>query len=159
MRYQLRYIRAPRARLSPRANRNDSPPHYGHTNLSAVIPTRRSPSVFWPNPPPVLVFVLVRPPARRWARGPVAQWESVRFTRGRSLVRSQPGPQYPTSSNCIFWAAKQVPCHLHAIGVPLRRPRLLIDSKVSVAQCISGRAEIDANNRLKLFWVMTPKPT
>ena len=24
--------------------------------------------------------------------GPVAQWESVRFTRGRSLVRSQPGP-------------------------------------------------------------------
>ena len=25
--------------------------------------------------------------------GPVAQWESVRFTRGRSLVRSQPGPQ------------------------------------------------------------------
>jgi hypothetical protein len=22
----------------------------------------------------------------------VAQWESVRFTRGRSLVRSQPGP-------------------------------------------------------------------
>ena len=28
--------------------------------------------------------------------GPVAQWESVRFTRGRSLVRSQPGPQKNT---------------------------------------------------------------
>ena len=27
------------------------------------------------------------------APGPVAQWKSVRFTRGRSLVRSQPGPQ------------------------------------------------------------------
>ena len=36
-------------------------------------------------------------PARRGEqkcghRGPVAQWKSVRFTRGRSLVRSQPGP-------------------------------------------------------------------
>lgn len=36
----------------------------------------------------VLVFDVVR----RLGAGPVAQWESVRFTRGRSLVRSQPGP-------------------------------------------------------------------
>lgn len=37
----------------------------------------------------VLVFDVVR----HLGAGPVAQWESVRFTRGRSLVRSQPGPQ------------------------------------------------------------------
>jgi hypothetical protein len=36
----------------------------------------------------VLLFDVVRP----LGAGPVAQWESVRFTRGRSLVRSQPGP-------------------------------------------------------------------
>jgi hypothetical protein len=36
----------------------------------------------------VLIFSLVR----LSAPGPVAQWKSVRFTRGRSLVRSQPGP-------------------------------------------------------------------
>jgi hypothetical protein len=36
--------------------------------------------------PGVLIFDVVRPP------GLVAQWESVRLTRGRSLVRNQPGP-------------------------------------------------------------------
>lgn len=36
----------------------------------------------------VLIFDVVR----HLGAGPVAQWESVRFTRGRSLVRSQPGP-------------------------------------------------------------------
>src|SRR5258708_14624501 len=36
--------------------------------------------------PRVLIFDFVRPP------GLVAQWESVRLTRGRSLVRNQPGP-------------------------------------------------------------------
>jgi hypothetical protein len=34
----------------------------------------------------------VRASLRPRSAGPVAQWESVRFTRGRSLVRSQPGP-------------------------------------------------------------------
>ena len=33
------------------------------------------------------------PTPLRVARGPVAQWKSVPFTPGRSLVRSQPGPQ------------------------------------------------------------------
>ena len=32
------------------------------------------------------------PTPLRVARGPVAQWKSVPFTPGRSLVRSQPGP-------------------------------------------------------------------
>ncbi len=36
----------------------------------------------------MLIFDVVRP----FGAGPVAQWKSVRFTRGRSLVRSQPGP-------------------------------------------------------------------
>ena len=39
----------------------------------------------------VLVFHSVRAAAKR--HGPVAQWKSVPFTPGRSLVRSQPGPQ------------------------------------------------------------------
>src|SRR5262249_37907854 len=41
-------------------------------------------------------------PSARWARGPVAQWESVRFTRGRSLVRSQPGPPLITAAQTPF---------------------------------------------------------
>jgi hypothetical protein len=41
-------------------------------------------SGFRPKNPIVLVFDLVP--------GLVAQWESVRLTRGRSLVRNQPGP-------------------------------------------------------------------
>ena len=32
MRYQLRYIRAPRTTLSPVAKHDDSPPRRGHTN-------------------------------------------------------------------------------------------------------------------------------
>ena len=42
----------------------------------------------------VLVFHLVRAAAKR--PGPVAQWKSVPFTPGRSLVRSQPGPPRST---------------------------------------------------------------
>lgn len=38
----------------------------------------------------VLMFLSVRAAAMR--PGPVAQWKSVPFTPGRSLVRSQPGP-------------------------------------------------------------------
>jgi hypothetical protein len=96
MRYQLRYIRASRTRC--RHVRTET---IVHPSMAAQISLRflssfrssRSHSVFWPKPPPVLLFDVVRPPAPGWARGPVAQWESVRFTRGRSLVRSQPGPQ------------------------------------------------------------------
>jgi hypothetical protein len=40
----------------------------------------------------VLIFDVVRPP------GLVAQWESVRLTRGRSLVRNQPGPQHKVTA-------------------------------------------------------------
>ena len=46
----------------------------------------------------VLLFDVVRP----LGAGPVAQWESVRFTRGRSLVRSQPGPPAFTGSDMVF---------------------------------------------------------
>ncbi len=94
MRYQLRYIRAQRPRSSPGAKHDDSPPERAQTNFSGSCASRLS----------------GRPGRRRWrvlrwryrasvrrrsplGAGPVAQWKSVRFTRGRSLVRSQPGPQ------------------------------------------------------------------
>src|SRR5258707_10211086 len=44
------------------------------------------PREFGSTGPRVLTFDVVGPP------GLVAQWESVRLTRGRSLVRNQPGP-------------------------------------------------------------------
>lgn len=55
----------------------------------------------------VLMFVLVRDAGDPVRLGPVAQWKSVRFTRGRSLVRTQPGPPRPgtTTSECHFKAA------------------------------------------------------
>ena len=40
----------------------------------------------------MIIFDLGKSPPLGVPAGPVAQWESVRFTRGRSLVRSQPGP-------------------------------------------------------------------
>ena len=40
----------------------------------------------------MLIFDLGKSLSQGVPAGPVAQWESVRFTRGRSLVRSQPGP-------------------------------------------------------------------
>jgi hypothetical protein len=133
MRYQLRYIRAPRARSSPGAkdddsrttqartnpllgtvkDRSDQPirltgrrepqavvrrtPETGQHAAAPHVAARLPPTVgrdrapqprFLPKLPIVLVFDVVRPPGA----GPVAQWKSVRFTRGRSLVRSQPGP-------------------------------------------------------------------
>jgi hypothetical protein len=51
----------------------------------------------------VLIFSLVR----LSAPGPVAQWKSVRFTRGRSLVRSQPGP--PTSAQVTGFSSIRLP--------------------------------------------------
>ena len=93
MRYQLRYIRAQRTRSSPGAKDDDSPRKRTHTNLFVRAVSRVSrdaQSRMWP---------VLQTPARATLRprshlgtGPVAQWESVRFTRGRSLVRSQPGP-------------------------------------------------------------------
>jgi hypothetical protein len=94
MRYQLRYVRAQRTRSSPGAKHDDSPRERAHTNLLVRCVSR-------------LPFVQVahmhaccgfadRASLRRRSplgAGPVAQWKSVRFTRGRSLVRSQPGPQ------------------------------------------------------------------
>ena len=125
MRYQLRYIRAPRARSSPRANRNDSPPQYGRTNLPAAFASRRQLSVFWPKSPVVLLFDVVRLPASDWHAGPVAQWESVRFTRGRSLVRSQPGPpRFVKVSCCLVGAGQRSRLHLTA----KIRPRLIFRS-------------------------------
>ena len=44
------------------------------------------------------------PTPLRVARGPVAQWKSVPFTPGRSLVRSQPGP--PGQSD--IWPARAI---------------------------------------------------
>ena len=94
MRYQLRYIRAPRTRSSPGAKDDDSPQKRAHTNLLVWTVSRlaRDPGDAWGgifDARFVLPFDVVRSPL---GAGPVAQWESVRFTRGRSLVRSQPGP-------------------------------------------------------------------
>lgn len=104
MRYQLRYIRAPRTRSSPGAKHDDSPRERAHTNFSvqAVSRLARRPGTRcgryrhgWR----VLIFDVVR----RLGAGPVAQWESVRFTRGRSLVRSQPGPLLLSQLAYGFW--------------------------------------------------------
>jgi hypothetical protein len=91
MRYQLRYIRAQRTRSSPGAKHDDSPIERACTTSSVTSGA------------PLLAAhaarsaeTLSRANLRRHSplgAGPVAQWESVRFTRGRSLVRSQPGPQ------------------------------------------------------------------
>ena len=88
MRYQLRYIREPRARSSPVANTDNSPPTRTRTNPGVLCRGDR----IQRKRPPVLIFDLGKWPPWGVPAGPVAQWESVRFTRGRSLVRSQPGP-------------------------------------------------------------------
>jgi hypothetical protein len=114
VRYQLRHVRTPRASSSPIAKHDDSASTLGTTNPwiatengaqrsgrdcrwlakpRSTIPEGRSrrgvrfDGEFWPHSTSVLVFDLVR-----CALGLVAQWESVRLTRGRSLVRYQPGP-------------------------------------------------------------------
>jgi hypothetical protein len=94
MRYQLRYVRAQRTRSSPGAKHDDSPRDPAHTNplvpcVSRLTLAHVTACGAFCGPLFVLVFDVVRP----LGAGPVAQWKSVRFTRGRSLVRSQPGPQ------------------------------------------------------------------
>jgi len=65
-------------RFRGRLEQNECQPGDSYSSRSRVnVPTRSSACV-------------------RMTYGPVAQWESVRFTRGRSLVRSQPGPQKST---------------------------------------------------------------
>jgi hypothetical protein len=108
MRYQLRYIRAPRTRSSPGAKHDDSPRKRARTN----------PSVRWARPGfAVITARSTETPARANLRrrsplgaGPVAQWESVRFTRGRSLVRSQPGPQMKLLVRPYIWACSKMSC-------------------------------------------------
>jgi hypothetical protein len=91
MRYQLRYIRAQRTRSSPGAKHDDSPIERACTTSSVTsgVPLSDAHAARSAETP-------ARANLRRRSplgAGPVAQWESVRFTRGRSLVRSQPGPQ------------------------------------------------------------------
>jgi hypothetical protein len=49
--------------------------------------------------------------------GPVAQWESVRFTRGRSLVRSQPGPPFTRQRRGVFIALSIIVRTIHGLSV------------------------------------------
>ena len=107
MRYQLRYIRAQRARSSPGAKHDDSPPEWARTNFSVPsgAPAIRGPAARSADTP-------ARANLRRHSplgAGPVAQWESVRFTRGRSLVRSQPGPLTLSQLEYGFSTATQGP--------------------------------------------------
>ena len=100
MRYQLRYVRAQRTRSSPGAKHDDSPRDPAHTNplvpcVSRLTLAHVTACGAFCGPLFVLVFDVVRP----LGAGPVAQWKSVRFTRGRSLVRSQPGP--PASAQLV----------------------------------------------------------
>ena len=141
MRYQLRYIRTPRARSSPVAMQNISPGSPAYTNpllaRRADAQNRRSGHHGDHGVKPVGIGGIGTPAVadvarcfgrrgrRRDARfgaaftraflgrsglrasllprstrrisGLVAQWESVRLTRGRSLVRNQPGPPPITS--------------------------------------------------------------
>ncbi len=178
MRYQLRYIRVPRARSSPGAMQNISARWRLDTNplftsgiwgvqtgvrarRGTVTPGPRRPadggpavcaawvrrtaprgdatvvpmpparwrlganppvrprsttltSGFWYRHPTVLIFCLVR---TLRIDGLVAQWESVRLTRGRSLVRYQPGPQHKTLEG---------PSRLCVAGVFEMRPRAAV---------------------------------
>ena len=81
MRYQLRYIRILHQGEIVVPLRCMTIMHY---RSGTQIPGSRLRLPCEKGTPAVLVFP--RP------LGPVAQWKSVRFTRGRSLVRSQPGP-------------------------------------------------------------------
>lgn len=102
MRYQLRYIRKPRAIVSLAAMVDNSAPKATATNpLALTACSAQTPSV--------LVFLLGVVARRCCHPGPVAQWKSVRFTRGRSLVRSQPGPpsQGPRGSSSATAAGRR----------------------------------------------------
>ena len=88
MRYQLRYIRAQRTRSSSGAMHDDSPPR----DVAQIAWTaRRGLAVGLP----VLAGCASRARfdvVQLALPGPVAQWESVRLTRGRSVVRNHSGP-------------------------------------------------------------------
>jgi hypothetical protein len=92
MRYQLRYIRAQRTRSSPGAKHDDSPIERACTT---------SPVTFGAPPSAAHAARSATRPERANLRrhsplgaGLVAQRKSARLTRGRSLVRTQPGPPY-----------------------------------------------------------------
>jgi hypothetical protein len=109
MRYQLRYIRAQRARSSPGAKHDDSPIERACTTSSA-----RSGAPLYEAPAARSAETPARANLRRHSplrAGPVAQWESVRFTRGRSLVRSQPGPLTLSQLEYGFSTATQARCY------------------------------------------------
>jgi hypothetical protein len=104
MRYQLRYVRAQRTRSSPGAKHDDSPRDPAHTNpLVPCVSRLTLAQVTACGAFCGLLFVLVFDVVHPLGAGPVAQWKSVRFTRGRSLVRSQPGP--PASAQVVGSAA------------------------------------------------------
>ena len=64
----------------------------------------------------VLMFLSVRAAAMR--PGPVAQWKSVPFTPGRSLVRSQPGPLFSDSRpQRLQWVLRSPTCTAASIGL------------------------------------------
>lgn len=73
MRYQLRYVRAQRARSSPGAKHDDSPRERAHTNFSERCVSRLALAQVVRSvvPPVVLVFDLVRLSAR--SRGSVEE--------------------------------------------------------------------------------------
>ena len=99
MRYQLRHVRAQRTRSSPDAKPDNSPSERAHTTpfewacLGYRAITRDACGAFGGSAGRASL-----PPRSPLGAGPVAQWKSVRFTRGRSLVRSQPGPQASSSN-------------------------------------------------------------
>ena len=98
MRYQLRYIRAPLTTSSPVAKDDDSPQKCSRTNpIDGEVRTADARPVVSSGIP---FARCSRASLRRRSTctvefpGLVAQGESVRLTRGRSLVRSQSGPQH-----------------------------------------------------------------
>src|SRR5436305_11178799 len=91
MRYQLRYIRAQRTRSSPGAKHDDSPPERDRTNSSTPPRAARWTRAALSVGRQVRANLRPRSPL---GTGLVAQWKSARLTRGRSLVRTQPGPPH-----------------------------------------------------------------
>lgn len=136
MRYQLRYIRAPRTTRRPSRSTTivhrsvaaqisafaGAPPPISTpkrllrlaetadprpaSHLRQTARTAASPKWILAATLTVLVFDVVRPFGR--LSGLVAQWESVRLTRGRSLVRTQPGP-HPDHQRRVRAAAARLP--------------------------------------------------
>ena len=68
--------------------------------------------------------------------GPVAQWESVRFTRGRSLVRSQPGPQ--ASAQIVGSGASLDTTRGPAFG-PFMRPSRRLAARRKIARHVAPK--------------------